>query len=76
MTRDTRNRRVVPASEIARLRAEEHGQGSARNRLVGTITEVKVDGLMAQIELVVTEPARIVALVTRDAAEESGSIRA
>jgi len=73
VTRDGRNRRVVPSSEIARLRAEERGHGiTARNRLVGTVTEVKVDGLMAQVELVVTEPARIVALVTRDAVEELG----
>jgi molybdopterin-binding protein len=33
---------------------------------------VKVDGLMAQVEIVVTEPARIVAIVTRDAVEELG----
>ncbi|HUZ80883.1 MAG TPA: helix-turn-helix transcriptional regulator [Gaiellaceae bacterium] len=73
VTRDGRNRRVVPSSEIARLRAEERSHGiTARNRLVGTVTEVKVDGLMAQVELVVTEPARIVALVTRDAVEELG----
>src|SRR3954447_14932288 len=71
--RDARNRRIVPASEIERLRAEAHAHGiSARNRFVGTITAVKTDGLMAQVELVVTEPARIVALVTRDAIEELG----
>ncbi len=44
----------------------------ARNRFVGTVTEVKTDGLMAQVELVVTEPARVVALVTRDAVEDLG----
>jgi molybdopterin-binding protein len=69
--RDARNRRLVPAAEIQRLRAEERARGiSARNRFVGTVTAVKTDGLMAQVELVVTEPARIVALVTRDAVEE------
>jgi molybdopterin-binding protein len=69
--RDERNRRTVPATEIERLRAEARAHGiSARNRFVGTVTEVKTDGLMAQVELVVTEPARIVALVTRDAVEE------
>jgi molybdopterin-binding protein len=69
--RDARNRRIVPASELERLRAEEHARGiSARNRFVGTITEIKTDGLMAQVELVVTEPARVVALVTRDAVDE------
>ena len=71
--RDSRNRRVVAASEIDRLRAEERSHGiTTRNRLVGTITAVKVDGLMAQVELVVTEPAHLVALVTRDAVEELG----
>ena len=69
--RDSRNRRTVPATELERLRAEERAHGiSARNRFVGTVTEVKTDGLMAQVELVVTEPARIVALVTRDAVDE------
>src|SRR5436305_8395452 len=69
--RDARNRRTVPASELERLRAEEQARGiSARNRFVGTITEIKTDGLMAQVELVVTEPARVVALVTKDAVDE------
>jgi molybdopterin-binding protein len=45
---------------------------SARNRLHGTVRDVKVDGLLAQVEITVTEPARIVAIVTRDAAEELG----
>ena len=71
--RDSRNRRIVPASEIERLRAEAGTQSlTTRNRFVGTVTAVKVDGLMAQVELVVTEPARIVAIVTRDAVEELG----
>jgi molybdopterin-binding protein len=71
--RDERNRRIVPASEVERLRAESRPSGlSARNRLVGTVSSVEVEGLMAQVELVVTEPARIVALVTRDAVEELG----
>ena len=69
--RDARNRRLVPAEEIERLRAEARTHGiSARNRFVGTVSAVRTDGLMAQVELVVTEPARIVALVTRDAVEE------
>jgi molybdopterin-binding protein len=70
--RDARNRRVVPAAEVERLRAADAHGFSARNRFVGTVTEVKVDGLMAQVELVVTEPARVVALVTRDAVDELG----
>ena len=34
------------------------------------MTEVKSDGLMSQVEMVVTEPVRVVAVVTRDAVEE------
>ena len=71
--RDARNRRIVPAAEVERLRAETRAAGlSARNRFVGTILSVQVDGLMAQVEIVVTEPTRVVALVTRDAVEELG----
>ena len=69
--RDASNRRVVSAREIDRLRGD--GQHiTARNRFRGTVTDVQVDGLMAQVEIVVTEPTRVVALVTRDAVEELG----
>ena len=72
-TRDSGNRRLVPAKEIERLRGRQGGdQLSARNRLSGTVSEVKVDGLVAQVELVVTDPVRIVAIVTADAVEELG----
>jgi molybdopterin-binding protein len=71
--RDARNRRVVAASEIERLRGDGGGsQISARNRFRGIVTEVKVDGLMAQVEMVVSDPVRLVAVVTRDAVEELG----
>lgn len=71
--RDAGNRRVVRAAEIERLRGgSADARLSARNRFQGTVTDVRVDGLMAQVELVVTEPARLVALVTRDAVEELG----
>jgi len=71
--RDKGNRRVVTAKEIARLRGDDGTQHmSARNRFRGTVREVKVDGLLAQVELLVTEPARVVAIVTRDAVEELG----
>jgi molybdopterin-binding protein len=71
--RDSANRRVVSAKEIARLRGDDGAKHvSARNRLVGTVREVKVDGLLAQVEILVTEPARVVAIVTRDAVEELG----
>jgi molybdopterin-binding protein len=71
--RDASNRRTVPASEIERLRG---GQGSerisARNRMVGVVRSVRIEGLLAQVEIDVTEPSRIVALITADAAEELG----
>ncbi|MFN8186567.1 MAG: TOBE domain-containing protein [Gaiellales bacterium] len=69
--RDRANRRLVPASEIARLRhepAEDHL--SARNRFRGVVREVRIEGLLAQVEIDITEPARVVAIITRDAAEE------
>lgn len=70
--RDSGNRRIVAAAEIRRLRGEGDGQLSARNRLQGTVSEVKVEGLIAQVELVVDEPARLVAIVTADAVAELG----
>jgi molybdopterin-binding protein len=71
--RDSGNRRIVPAAEIDRLRGEPAGAHlSARNRLHGTVTDLKVDGLVAQVELVIDEPARLVAIVTADAIEELG----
>jgi molybdopterin-binding protein len=72
-TRDSANRRLVSLEEIERLRGGADAQHmSARNRLRGTVTEVRVEGLLAQVELTVTEPARVVAVVTRDAVDELG----
>ena len=69
--RDSANRRIVPGDEVERLRAEARPQAlSARNRFIGTVAAVRVEGLVAQVEIDVTEPTRIVALVTRDAVEE------
>ncbi len=69
--RDGSNRRIVPAGEIDRLRGESGSTHlSARNRFNGIVTDVKVDGLVAQVEMVVSDPVRLVALVTRDAIEE------
>jgi molybdopterin-binding protein len=71
--RDRSNRRLVPLKEIERLRGGSATQHmSARNRLRGTVSEVRVEGLLAQVELTVTEPVRVVAVVTRDAVEELG----
>jgi len=69
--RDSGNRRVVAAAEIDRVRGDGSGSHiSARNRFHGIVTDVQVDGLMAQVSLVVTDPVRLVAVVTRDAVEE------
>jgi len=70
--RDSANRRLVTLKEIERLRGAAGHQMSARNRLRGTVSEVRIEGLLAQVELTVTEPARVVAVVTRDAVEELG----
>jgi len=68
--RDRSNRRIVPVSEIDRLRGEPGSAHlSARNRFNGIVTDVKVEGLMAQVEMVVSDPLRLVALVMRDAVE-------
>ena len=70
--RDSANRRLVPVEEVERLSGREGRELSARNRFPGTVREVKVDGLLAQVEILVTEPVRVVAIVTRDAVEELG----
>ena len=70
--RDSANRRVVRASEVARLRGDQPEHLSARNRFRGVVREVKIEGLLAQVELDITEPTRVVAVITRDAAEDLG----
>src|SRR6188472_580550 len=63
--RDAANRRVVPVAEIERLRGPDGGDRlSARNRFRGVVRAVERDGLLAQVEIDVTEPARVVAIVT------------
>jgi len=71
--RDSANRRVVPASEVERLRGPVGEESlSARNRFRGIVRSVEVDGLLARVEIDVTEPARVVAIVTRESVEELG----
>ena len=71
--RDAANRRVVPASEVERLRgAEGSHELSARNRFRGVVRSVEIDGLLARVEIDVTEPARVVAIITRESAEGLG----
>jgi|SRR6187551_1352207 len=70
--RDASNRRTVTAGEIERLKGAEGEHMSARNHFRGVVRSVEVEGLLAQVELDVTGPARVVAIITRDAAEELG----
>jgi molybdopterin-binding protein len=75
-TRDARNRRRVPVSEVERLRGAppRHGTGdsfSARNRFPGVIRSVEVDGVMALVEIE-AGPHRVTAAITRDSVEELG----
>jgi molybdopterin-binding protein len=71
--------RGVDGRELARfatsLAAEEQPPGaavvSARNRLVGIVTAVKRDTVMAQVEMQ-CGPYRIVSLMSREAADDLG----
>lgn len=71
--RDVANRRVVPVSEVERLKG---GQGSdhlsARNRFRGVVRSVEVEGLLARVEIDVTEPAHVVAIITSESVEQLG----
>jgi molybdopterin-binding protein len=69
--RDSANRRVVSVSEVERLKGGEASeQLSARNRFRGVVRTVTIEGLLAQVEIDVTEPARVVAIITRESAEQ------
>lgn len=70
--RDAANRRVVPAKEVERLRGREPQGLSARNRFPGVVQSVRVEGLLAQVRIAVTEPVEITAIVTADAVAELG----
>jgi molybdopterin-binding protein len=73
-TRDERNHRRVPRSEIVRLRGapERHRTGdrfSARNRFPGVVRSVELGGVMALVEIE-AGPHRVTAAITRDSVEE------
>ena len=75
-TRDARNRRRVPRSEVERLTARppRHAVGdglSARNRFPGVVRSVEVDGVMALVEIE-AGPHLVTAAITRDAVRELG----
>ena len=69
--RDAANRRVISGAEITRLRGADQSELSARNRFRGTVREIKVEGLLAQVELE-AGPFRVVSIVTREAVEQLG----
>ena len=69
--RDQANRRVIPAAELDRLRGEPGAESlSARNRFNGIVTDITIEGFLAKVEMVVSDPVRIVAVVTRDAVRD------
>jgi molybdopterin-binding protein len=75
-TRDDRNRRRVPQSEITRLAANPRRHKtddgfSARNRFPGIVRSVEVDGVMALVEIE-AGPHLVTAAITRDSVEELG----
>ena len=74
--RDARNRRLVPATEVERLRAaparhRSASELSARNRFPGVVRSVEVEGVMALVEIE-AGAFKVTAAVTRDAVDELG----
>lgn len=77
--RDESGRRVIAGADLARFAIEVNqdselsaaGGHSARNRVVGIVTRVVRDGVMAQVELQ-AGPFRFVSLLSREAADELG----
>ena len=70
---------LVDGAQLARLLQELSAESplaptsktSTRNRLVGIVTRVKSDGVMAQVDLQ-AGPFRIVSLISSEAVEELG----
>src|SRR5437660_10525630 len=71
-SRDAANRRVVALAEVERLAGTREAHLSARNRFRGVVADIRVEGLLAQVEIDVTMPGRLVAVITRDSAEALG----
>jgi len=77
---DTVDGRItIPGTALAELAVEladapdplRTAQVSARNRLLGIVTKVTTDTVMAQVELV-CGPYRVVSLLSREAVEDLG----
>lgn len=78
LSRDASGHQIVAGAELAEraqaMATETDEDGvlrSARNRFTGLVTSVRVDGLMAQVELQ-SGPHRVVSLMTAEAAQELG----
>ncbi|WP_285492708.1 helix-turn-helix transcriptional regulator [Actinomadura sp. NBRC 104425] len=77
--RDEHGHRRVPGAELAAFVREQGRRGgdgepgerfsSARNRMRGIVTDVRRDGVMAQVEMQ-AGPFRVVSLMSREAADE------
>ena len=76
-SRDDSGRQVVPGDELAAravaiaTAADDRSpvRRSARNRFVGLVTRVEIEGLMAQVELQ-SGPHRVVSLMSAEAARD------
>jgi molybdopterin-binding protein len=55
---------------VRRLHDRSTEELSARNRFRGVVRAVEIDGFLARVEIDVSAPARVVAIITREAAEE------
>jgi len=76
MDRTPGGQRIVPAAEVARLMAERRERrsiaaASRRNAFPGVITRVVKDRVTASVEIQ-AGPHRVLALITREAADEMG----
>ncbi len=76
---DEAGRQVVDGYDVALVAREQASPpavpggtaSSARNRMVGLVTEVRTDAVMAQVELQ-CGPFRVVSLMSREAVEQLG----
>jgi molybdopterin-binding protein len=76
-TQDSAGRKVVDGHELAQLARSQAttapnplGVGSsARNRFVGLVTDIRIDSVMAQVELQ-CGPFRVVSLMSSDAVRD------
>ncbi len=79
LTRGDGGRQTVDGGELAALAQElataptltAGGRSSTRNHLTGLVTRITKDTVMAQVELQ-AGPFRLVALISREAADELG----